>query len=797
VESPTSGATSAVAAVNDAPVNTVPVAQTTAEDTTKAITGLSISDVDAGSSSMTVTLAMTNGTLMVSGGTAAIAGSGTSTVTLTGTVAQINATLAATVNYVPTANFNGAATLTMTTSDNGNTGAGGTLTDVDTVAITVTAVNDPPVAIDDIASTNEDTALTIAPDTLLANDTDADGNPLSITSVQAAVNGTVALVAGDVVFTPDTDYNGPASFTYTVSDGQGGSSTATVNLTVNPVNDAPVAGDDSGSTAEDTPITFTAAQLLDNDTDVDGDTLTITGVGPATNGAAVLNPDGSVTFTPTANFNGTASFVYTVADGNGGTDTATVTVNVPPVNDAPIAVNDGPLSTNEDTPLTGINVLGNDTDADGDSLTVTSATSSQGSVLINANGTLDFTPNTNFNGAATISYAISDGNGGSSSASVSITVNPVADLTTTDDTAAGNEDTTISGSVADSTTSGGALTYAVTSGVANGTLVFNNATGAYDYTPNANFNGTDSFSYTVTDAASGESATQSVSITVNPVNDAPVAVADRILVSKGVTVTLPAIALIGNDTDADGDSLRINSVTPGSQVVTLNNDGSVTFAADSGAGKISTFTYTTIDSAGAISGPATVTVETINTSSSGTVNLSSMGTYQASYLVDSGGNSQFTGGAGLDILIGGSGITTLSGGDGNDVLIGGAGNDTLAGGLGADIFKWKLNDGGTPGTPAVDTITDFDATANSDKLDLRDLLQGESANALTNYLHFEKAGGNTLIQISSSGGFTGGTYVAGATDQTIILNGIDLVTPYGTDANIISNLLSQGKLITD
>ena len=130
--------------VNDAPVNTVPSTQTTNEDATKAITGLSITDVDAGASSMTVTLAMTNGTLTVSGGTAAIAGSGTNSVTLTGTVAQINATLAATVSYVPTGNFSGAATLTMTTNDNGNTGPGGALTDVDSTTINVTAVADAP-----------------------------------------------------------------------------------------------------------------------------------------------------------------------------------------------------------------------------------------------------------------------------------------------------------------------------------------------------------------------------------------------------------------------------------------------------------------------------------------------------------------------------------------------------------------------------------------------------------------------------------------------------------------------------
>ncbi|SFJ27870.1 calcium-binding protein, partial [Bradyrhizobium sp. Gha] len=126
-----------ITAVNDAPVNTVPGAQTTNVNTTKAITGLSISDVDAGGGSETVTLSVTNGNLTVSGGTAGISGSGTSTVTLTGTVSAINSTLAATVNYVPTTNFSGTSTLTMTTNDNGHTGTGGALTDIDTVTISV------------------------------------------------------------------------------------------------------------------------------------------------------------------------------------------------------------------------------------------------------------------------------------------------------------------------------------------------------------------------------------------------------------------------------------------------------------------------------------------------------------------------------------------------------------------------------------------------------------------------------------------------------------------------------------
>ncbi|MCB1958636.1 MAG: tandem-95 repeat protein, partial [Rhodocyclaceae bacterium] len=214
-------------------------------------------------------------------------------------------------------------------------GNGGT--DTATVTITIPPANDAPIAVDDgPLSTDEDTPLTNI--NVLGNDSDPDGDPLTVTAASSP-NGTVSINPdGTLDFTPNADFNGPTTISYTISDGNGGTDTATVTINVVSINDAPVANDDSGTTPEDVPVTFTAAELLANDSDVDGDTLTITSVGPSTNGAAVLNPDGSVTFTPTGNFNGQASFVYTVSDGNGGTDTATVTITIPPANDAPIAV---------------------------------------------------------------------------------------------------------------------------------------------------------------------------------------------------------------------------------------------------------------------------------------------------------------------------------------------------------------------------------------------------------------------------------------------------------------------------
>ncbi|MCC2655564.1 MAG: hypothetical protein K0Q76_672 [Panacagrimonas sp.] len=157
-----------------------------------------------------------------------------------------------------------------------------------------------------------------------------------------------------------------------------------------------------------------------------------------------------------------------------------------------------------------------------------------------------------------------------------------------------------------------------------------------------------------------------------------------------------------------------------------------------------------------------------------------------------------TGTAGNDALGGGDAASTISGGAGHDYIMGGGGNDSLTGGAGSDTFIWRLADKGTAGTPAVDTVADFGTGGVSDVLDLRDLLQGENKADLSNmdnYLHFTVSGGNTTVHISSSGGYSGG-FSAGATDQQIQLTGVDL-TSIGNDQQIIQNLLTNGKLVTD
>ena len=203
------------------------------------------------------------------------------------------------------------------------------------------------------------------------------------------------------------------------------------------------------------------------------------------------------------------------------------------------------------------------------------------------------------------------------------------------------------------------------------------------------------------------------------------------------------------------------------------------------------------------------------------------GSTAGSYLVRTGsvldggnGDDILNGSAGRDILIGGLGKDTLNGGAGDDLIRGGAGNDQLTGGAGHDVFRWSLGDAGTAGTPARDVITDFDNTPHGgDVLDLRDLLVGESHaantvalpasiglnNALTitphegnlaNYLHFSAVGGNTVVEISSTGGFAS-SYTPAAVDQVITLTGLNLVGSFSNDHQVINDLLQRGKLVTD
>ncbi|TOF96919.1 tandem-95 repeat protein, partial [Vibrio parahaemolyticus] len=227
----------------------------------------------------------------------------------------------------------------------------------------------------------------------------------------------ISIVNGVATITPTADWNGKETITFTAKDPSNESISQTVNVTVAPVADIVA---DSVTVVEDTP---TIIKVLGNDT-FEGDDKVVsldTNNGPA-NGTVSVNPDGSVTYTPNDNYHGTDSFIYIVTSG-GVSESTTVNVDVTPVNDAPVAKDDI-ATTQEDTAVT-IDVLPNDTDVDGDKLSIQSASvpETQGTVEI-VDGKLVFTPAENFNGHAEIIYTVTDGEL-TDEAKVTVTVNPV------------------------------------------------------------------------------------------------------------------------------------------------------------------------------------------------------------------------------------------------------------------------------------------------------------------------------------------------------------------------------------
>ena len=295
--------------------------------------------------------------------------------------------------------------------------------DHDAVVVGLNLLNTPPVANNDSYSTNEDTALTVDAPGVLANDSDAENSTLTAVLESGPSHGTLTLNAnGSFIYTPASNYNGPDSFTYKANDGHTDSNIATVSITVNAVNDAPVAANDSYNTNEDATLSVAAPGVLTNDTDIDNASLTAVLVTGPSHGSLTLNSNGSFSYTPALNYNGPDSFTYRANDGAADSNIATVTITVSAVNDAPVATAD--TATVAKNGSVAISVLVNDFDVDGDTVTVTSFTQpAHGTVAYSTkNKNFRYTPTKGFSGTDSFTYTISDGHGGTATATVTITV---------------------------------------------------------------------------------------------------------------------------------------------------------------------------------------------------------------------------------------------------------------------------------------------------------------------------------------------------------------------------------------
>ncbi|EJB8443347.1 tandem-95 repeat protein, partial [Vibrio parahaemolyticus] len=565
-------------------------------------------------------------------------------------------------------------------------------------------INDAPNAKNDVITTEEDTAVTID---VLVNDSDVEGDVLSIQSASVpSEQGSVDIVDGKLVFTPAENFNGEATITYIVTDGDL-TDEAKVTVTVTPVNDSPVAVDDTVSTQEDTVVTI---DVLPNDSDVDGDKLSIQSASVPEAQGKVEIVEGKLVFTPAENFNGDAEITYTVTDGQL-TDEAKVTVTVNPVNDAPIIKVDAVESITEDAVNTdtvvatltvrdtdtpedqltvslennsngyfvlvgdevkltqaGVDAVNNDelnlkdltisasvldgvnpTASDSDSLivnrvndapTVENAIADQelsedfatytidlndafkdsdsalnfsvfgnSNVLVSIeNGIATISPTADWNGSEILTFTATDPSGESVSQTVDFTVAPVVDIKA-DSTNVVEDTPTIINVLGNDTFEGAdkVVSLDAENSPKNGTVIVN-SDGTVTYTPDDNYVGEDTFTYIVTSGGVSESTT--VEVNVTPVNDAPVAKNDISTTQEDTAVT---IDVLSNDTDVDGDKLSIQSATvPEAQGKVEIVDGKLVFTPAENFNGHAEITYTVTDGELTDEAKVSVTVNPVN-----------------------------------------------------------------------------------------------------------------------------------------------------------------------------------------
>jgi len=726
-----------------------------------------------------------------------------------------------------------------------------------TVAVTITGVNDGPVAIADTAAGGENQTLTID---VLANDTDVDDDHVFtlLNGSAPAGKGSVSVAANQLVFDPGTDFDHlkagateVVTLNYQMKDDQGATSSSTVSVTVTGVNDGPVAVADAGSATEAGTAAGSDAtgDVLANDTDVDvADTKTVslvkfggvTGVvGSELSGAygkLTLDADGSYGYVvdnanpavdalrlPTDTL--VEVFTYRVKDGSGAESEATLTITIHGANDAAVFTSGATGGVAENAPISTVVYDAAVTDVDGLAPVFSLSGADAGLFDINAStGEVTFKVSPNFeapgdvggNNVYDIDVKAFDGQA-TTTRSVAITVSNVNEAPSITSNGGGatagvsvaentSAVTTVTATDPDAATT---LTYSIIGGVDQAKFSIDPNTGALAFVAPPNFEApTDSGldnTYEVqvkaSDGALDDVQTITVTVTDLQENAAPTAVADTVIMSAG---TNPAIflasALLANDTDPELDALQVVGAA-GSGVSFNAGTGLITLTDPT----ITSFTYQMKDAThAAVTGTVTVQKVTIGSGNTNdTVNISGF-TYAASYIdaangADSvtggGGVNWFLGGSGADVMVGSGANDTLSGEQDNDRLTGNAGADNLLGGAGADTLTGGAGDDllrGDNGTDrfvftslgdGADTIQDFalSTTSQPDRIDLSaiDAVPGGADNAfafvavqnagtVANSVTWQITGGVTLVRIDTDG-------VAGA-ELTITLAGAPSLT---------------------
>jgi len=413
-----------------------------------------------------------------------------------------------TVRYAPNPNFSGSDTINYSIEDSSGDPSSST------VAVTVTPANDPPVAQNQNVNTIEDTAVGI---TLVATDVDLDTLTYSI--VQQPSSGVLSGSPPSVTYTPNPNFSGNDSFTFRANDGSVDSNVATVSISVGATNDPPVAQNQNVNTDEDTPVGITLVA-----TDDDGDTLTYSIAQQPSNGV-LSGAAPNVTYTPNANFSGNDSFTFFANDGTVNSNTATVSISIGAINDPPVAQDQPGVTTDEDTPV-GITLVA--TDDDGDALTYSIVRQPADGTLSGSPPNVTYTPNENFNGFDSFTFLANDGTADSNTATVTISVASITDAPTAvndgpEPALTIDEGGAILGSfnvlTNDTNPETNTMTAVVALPPANAIAFILNSDGTFNYTHDGSETIVDSFTYR---ASNGElSNVATVTITINPVNDAP------------------------------------------------------------------------------------------------------------------------------------------------------------------------------------------------------------------------------------------------------------------------------------
>jgi Ca2+-binding RTX toxin-like protein len=577
------------------------------------------------------------------------------------------------------------------------------------INVNVLPVNDAPVAADNFpvsapARTNEDTKIDLL---ALTGATDVDGDTLSLYSTSGFSHGSASISGGKLIYTPALNYYGNDSFTFTISDGRGGFASKVINLVIAPVNDAPVATNDSISTNEETAILI---DVLANDKDVeDGffpyQKIAITA--QPLHGTVAVQTSGKVLYTPYADYYGADSFKYTVTDSGGLVSAvATASINVVNLNDSPKLKIGASASFTEDVART-FAISDYFYDPDGNALTLLSASALNGVVSISGNN-ITYTSKINYNGADTLTVRLQDSFGAVSTLNLGAVVAPVNDMpVAVNDSFVVSENTATKLFVlnndrdVESVLFSGSITGLTTP--AHGTVSINSSDGSILYTPTAGYNGMDSFTYNVRDSNGATSNTATATINIA-----------KIINGTSGADSLSGIA--GND-------------------VLYGLDGNDTLMGSAG--------NDTLDGSNGID-----TVSYATSTAAVTVNLGAATGHTGGFAT---GDTLLY----IENITGSAYNDTLTGNALANIIAGGAGNDRMTGGVGADIFKYSAATDSGNATGLRDIITDF--VNASDKIDLGSFagsftFKGTSAFTHTaSEVNYAQVSGNTIISVDADG----------------------------------------------